>query len=211
MLDRLARYFADSGFRFKALHRIILNSRTYQLSSHPAEAAHNPEQLERLLFARYQPRKLMAETLLNSISQVSGVSHTFTNHPKGTRAVDVYQPDGPDYFLVTFGFPRRDILCERPATPTLGQMLHMLNGKTIQAKVEDKANVLTTWENLPDTEIARMLYERAFARQPSTSETGTVVEYLTPKRRPARPAGKPSKGCCGRRWFPRNFSSIIEG
>ena len=27
------RYFADSGFRLKALHRIILNSRMYQLSS----------------------------------------------------------------------------------------------------------------------------------------------------------------------------------
>jgi hypothetical protein len=181
LLDRLARYFADSGFRLKALHRIILNSRTYQLSSRPAEGSHNPEQLERLLFARYQPRKLTAETLLDSISQVSGVPHNFANHPIGTRAVDVYQPDGPDYFLVTFGFPRRDILCERQSTPTLGQVLHLLNGKTIQAKVEDKNNILTAWENLPDAEIARTLYERAFARQPSASELGNVVEYLSSK------------------------------
>jgi hypothetical protein len=194
LLDRLARFFGDSGFRLKALHRIILNSRTYQLSSHPAKDSHNPEQLERLLFARYQPRKLPAETLLDSISQVSGVLHTFTNHPPGTRAVDVYQPDGPDYFLVTFGFPRRDILCERQATPTLGQALHLLNGKTIQAKIEDKNNILAGLENLPDAEIVRMLYERAFARQPSTSEVGSVVEYLTSERAAGRTRRKALEG-----------------
>jgi hypothetical protein len=194
LLDRLARFFADSGFRLKALHRLILNSRTYQLSSLPAEGAHNPEQLERLLFARYQPRKLTAETLLDSISQVSGVPHTFTNHPKGTRAVDVYQPDGPDYFLVTFGFPRRDILCERQAMPTLGQVLHLLNGSTIQAKVEDKTNILAAWEDMPDAQIVRTLYERAFARQPSQSELDSVVEYLSSARSAGRNRRKALEG-----------------
>jgi hypothetical protein len=194
LLDRLARYFADSGFRLKALHRLILNSRTYQLSSRPAEGSKNPEQLERLLFARYQPRKLPAEVLLDAISLVSGVSHTFTNHPKGTRAMDVFQPDQPDYFLATFGFPRRDILCERQASPTLGQALHLMNGKTIQAKVEDSNNILAAWEKLADTEIAQALYERAFARQPNELEIGHIVNHLSSEKTAGRTRRKALEG-----------------
>ena len=194
LLDRLAKYFADNGFSLRALHRVILNSRTYQLSSRPAEGAPNPGQLERLLFARYQPRKLPAEVLLDSVSQVSGVPHMFTFHPKGTRAMDVYQPDGPDYFLVTFGFPRRDILCERQTAPTLGQTLHLMNGKTIQAKVEDKDNILASWTGVPDTGVARLLYERAFARDPNDSELGAVVEYLATEKAAGRDRRKALEG-----------------
>jgi hypothetical protein len=194
LLDRLARYFADSGFRLKALHRVILNSRTYQLSSRPAEGSKNPPQLERLLFARYQPRKLPAEVLLDSISQVAGVPHTFANYPKGTRAMDVFQPDQPDYFLTTFGFPRRDILCERQTSPTLGQILHLMNGKTVQAKVEDKNNILAAWETLPDADVARALYERAFARQPNDSEMGLVVDHLSSEKAVGRTRRKALEG-----------------
>ena len=134
LLDRLAEYFVDSGFRLKALHRIILNSRAYQLSS-ISETATQSAEPERLLFARYQPRRLSAEVLLDAISQVTGVAHTFQNYPKGTRAMDVDVPDNPDYFLVAFGLPRRDVLADRSKSPTMGQALHMMNGETVMRKV----------------------------------------------------------------------------
>jgi hypothetical protein len=194
LLDELARHFVDSGFRLKALHRAILNSRTYQLSSRPAAGSNAPEQLERLLFARYQPRRLPAEVLLDSLSQVAGAPHTFMWHPKGTPAMDVYMPDQPDYFLVTFGFPRRDIVCERAANPTLGQSLHMMNGKTVQAKVEDKENILGTWEGLADTEVAAALYERAFARLPNDAELGNAVAFLGSEKAVGRTRRKALEG-----------------
>ena len=185
LLDALAAHFVKSGFRLKEVHRVILNSRTYQLSSRLGGDA--PAALERLLFARYQPRKLAAEVLLDSLSQVAGAPHSYMWHPKGTRAMDVYMPDQPDSFLVTFGFPRRDILCERAGAPTLGQTLHLMNGKTIQAKVEDKENILGEWEGLPDGDVVTALYERAFARRPNEQELGMGVEFLKtgPTRRKA--------------------------
>ncbi|HEU0119836.1 MAG TPA: DUF1549 and DUF1553 domain-containing protein [Bryobacteraceae bacterium] len=176
LLDALAAHFVKSGYRLKALHRVILNSRTYQLSSRSAGTT--AAELERMLFARYQPRKLTAEVLLDSLSQVAGAAHTFMWHPKGTRAMDVYMPDQPDSFLVTFGFPRRDILCERAGAPTLSQTLHLMNGKTIQAKVEEKDNILASWESLPDGEAVTALYERAFARKPNEAELGMGMEFL---------------------------------
>jgi len=176
LLDRLADHFVRSGYRLKAVHRAILNSRIYQLSSRPA--GNDSPEIERLLFARYQPRKLPAEVLLDSLSQVAGTPHVYANHPKGMRAMDIYMPDQPDAFLTTFGFPRRDILCERSGAPTLGQTLHLMNGKTIQAKVEDKENVLRDWEAMADGDVVTALYERAFARRPSEAELGTGMEFL---------------------------------
>lgn len=178
LLDRLARHFADSGYRLKALHRAILNSRTYQLSSRRAPGSTAPEHLERLLFARYQPRKLPAEALLDALAQVTGVPHPFGGYPAGTRAMDVYMTDLPDYFLTTFGLPRRDILCERAATPTLSQALHLMNGKTIQAKIEAPDNILATWAPLSNDAVARALYERAYARPPTPAEQALVADFL---------------------------------
>jgi hypothetical protein len=179
LLDRLATYFIDSGFRLKSLHRLILNSRTYQLSSRPATPRSN-ETLERLLFARYETRKLTAEVQLDAISQVTGVAHQFTNYPEGTRAMDLYTADAPDSFLVTFGFPRRDIICERAKSPTLGQALHMINGDTVLKKVQAQNNVLSSWltEGWTDDQIVNAIYERAYSRPPSDNERGRVRDFV---------------------------------
>jgi hypothetical protein len=179
LLDRLAAFFVDSGFHFTALHRLILNSRTYQLSSRSAGPAANPE-LDRLLFARYEVRKLPAEVLLDSISQVTGVAHPFSNYPAGTRAMDLYVPDAPDYFLVAFGLPRRDIICERSKTPTLSQALHMINGDTVRKKVDASDNVLGAWikDGWSDDRIIAEIYLDSYARPASGSELSAVREFI---------------------------------
>ena len=69
LLDRLAEHFIDSGFRFKALHRLLLNSKTYQLSSHTPDRPGGEDPLEDRLFARYTPRQLPAEVLLERLSR----------------------------------------------------------------------------------------------------------------------------------------------
>lgn len=179
LLDRLATYFIDSGFKLKSIHRLILSSRTYQLASNRNKRAENGA-LERLLFASYQPRQLSAEVLLDAVSQVTGMPHSFKNYPPGTRAMEIDTPDTPDYFLLTFGLPRRDILCERSKSPTLGQALHMINGATVMQKVEAKDNVLTTWlaQGRTDREIVGAIYARAYARIPSEEERQTLVTFL---------------------------------
>jgi hypothetical protein len=180
LLGRLAAYFADSGFRLKALHRIILNSRVYQLSSQDPLRKDPPGPLERLLFARYQPRKLTAEVLLDSIVDVTEVPHHFKGYPQGTRAMDLYIPDIPDYFLVTFGEPRRDVLADRIKTPTLSQALHLMNGETVQPKIVDPANLLGRLlaRGESDAEILNALYLRAYCRRPSAKELDDINRYL---------------------------------
>ena len=177
LLDRLARFFVDSGFRLSALHRLILNSRTYQAASKKEPST----QLERILAARYLPRPLPAEVLLDAISQVTEVPHQFPNHPVGTSATDVYQPDSPDYFLVTFGLTRRDILARRAETATLSQALHLMNGSTIRKKVESEDNILSRLINsdASDRQIVRELFERAYSRLPTSQEGAILSDFMT--------------------------------
>ncbi len=177
LLDRLARFFVDSGFRLSALHRLILNSRTYQAASKKEPST----RLERVLAARYLPRPVPAEVLLDAICQVTEVPHQFRNHPVGTWAKDVYQPDSPDYFLVTFGLTRRDILARRAETATLSQALHLMNGSTIREKVESPDNVLSRLirSDASDKKIVRELFETAYARLPTPQEDATLSDFIT--------------------------------
>lgn len=71
LLDWLAGRFRESGWDIKAMHRLILLSRTYRMSSEP-----DPDNLEKdprnLHFWRIDMRRLTAEELRDSILAVSG-------------------------------------------------------------------------------------------------------------------------------------------
>ena len=86
LLDDLAQHFIASGYHLKALHRAILNSKTYQLASRKNGSPEESSRLDRLLFSRYYPRKLTAEVLLDAVGQLVGVPHPFKGYPLGTSA-----------------------------------------------------------------------------------------------------------------------------
>ncbi len=180
LLDELAEHFIDSGFRFKALHRLILNSKTYQLSAHEPGRPGGEDPLEDLLYARYVPRKLPAEVLLDAIGQVTQVPETFSSYPKGTSSKELIASIGAPYFLTTFGFPRRDVMETRSRTPSLSQALHLMNSDTVREKVSSEDNVLGRLlaEGLEDDQIVERLYQRAYARSPTPEQSGRLLEYV---------------------------------
>ena len=188
LLDELARHFIDGGFRFKELHRVILNSRAYQLSSRNPSPDGEPDPLGEMLYARYVPRKLPAEVMLDSIVQVTGVPHRFGNYPLGTSPKDVIATNGPDYFLTVFGFPRRDILAPRDKSPSLSQALHMMNSGTIRDKVEAEQNILTELldQDLDDQTIVSQVFERAFAREPTQSQWDSISRFIADEQQAGR-------------------------
>lgn len=80
LLDWLASEFVRSGGSAKALHRLIVNSATYRQSSRvrPEQARIDPG--NRLL-SRWNPRRLSAEQLRDSILAVSGQLRTTPGGP----------------------------------------------------------------------------------------------------------------------------------
>ncbi|MEZ5362953.1 MAG: DUF1549 and DUF1553 domain-containing protein [Bryobacterales bacterium] len=203
LLDELAQYFIDSGFRFKALHRLILNSRTYQLSAHTPERPGGQDPLEDMLFARYVPRKVPSEVLLDAIVQVTGIHEDFKNYPDGTSPKDLVASIGATHFLTTFGTPRRDVLEARSQAPSLAQALNLMNGTEVEEKVRAENNVLGELlrQGLPDEQVVSELYLRAYARPPTSEESEAITAYV---------AGEAQAGRDRRRAFENILWAILS-
>ncbi|MEC9093220.1 MAG: DUF1549 and DUF1553 domain-containing protein, partial [Planctomycetota bacterium] len=71
LLDWLATRFIESGWSVKSLHRLIMNSRTYQLSSLNNEANLSADPLNQFYW-RYSRRPLDAESIRDAILAISG-------------------------------------------------------------------------------------------------------------------------------------------
>src|SRR5262249_27761827 len=85
LLDALAADFVAHHFDVKHARRTILNSATYQLSS----ATNRFNENDDVYFSHARVRRLSAEQLLDSISEVTGVPERFAGVPLGTRAAQL--------------------------------------------------------------------------------------------------------------------------
>ncbi|MCA9120389.1 MAG: PSD1 domain-containing protein [Planctomycetales bacterium] len=71
LLDWLASDFIDGGWRLKRLHKLIMLSSTYQMSSQPNEQALAKDPINNLMW-RFDMRRLSAEEIRDSILAVDG-------------------------------------------------------------------------------------------------------------------------------------------
>jgi hypothetical protein len=191
LLDSLAKHFVESGYDLKQLVRTISGSKTYQLSAIPNE--HNGS--DRNYFARFYPRRLTAEVLLDSVNQVIKAENKFEGLPVGMRAVQL--PDNgynaSSYFLTVFGRPEGSTSCEceRSQGASLAQSLHLLNSKELQEKIaSDKGYAAALASDTSDSDQKKIadLYMTAFARQPESKELEAAIGHIEKKA-----AGKSDK------------------
>lgn len=194
LLVAASDYLVKNKFDLKALMRVILQSAAYQRSSQPL-----PENKdEKRFYSRYYPRRMMAEVLLDSISQVTEVPDEFTKfyepnpqktdfYPKGTKAIQLYDSSVISYFLKTFGRNERMITCEceRTEEPTMVQVLHISNGDTINNKLKAKESRVTKLMNAKksDKELIADIYMLCLSRKPTPKEETQLSKLLseTPK------------------------------
>lgn len=185
LLNGLSKQFVENGFDLKDLIRTICNSRTYQFSADPLPENTDDEQN----YARFYPRRMQAETLLDSMNDVMGVQNAFSKQPAGVRAIAL--PDDSSNqqseFLTMFGRPQMDSACEceRTGEANLGQSLHLINSDKIQVKLSNssgRARAMVTAKDLSDDDRLRELYLRAVSRPPNAEETGIAKAHLKKKR-----------------------------
>jgi len=178
LLSALADYLIEHDYDLKALMRLIMQSATYQRSSRPLPDNRD----EQRFYSRYYPKRLMAEVLLDSISQVTGVPTRFKDYPDGTRALELPDSDVESVFLKTFGRPERLITCEceRTAQPSMVQVLHISNGDTINEKLaSDRGVVQRLIQSGADNRtILEEAYLSALARLPTDGERQRILAEL---------------------------------
>jgi hypothetical protein len=186
LLAALSNHLADEKFDLKALMRTILQSDTYQRSSQPLAG----NAADRHFYSHYYPRRMMAEVLLDSLSEVTGAPTAFKDFPSGTRAIQLPDSNVDSYFLKAFGRPDRNITCEceRTAMPSMAQVLHIANGDTINQKLQAKGNRLEKLlaSSASDEMLVQEAYLSALARYPSDEEKSQMTAAL----RAAKPSEK---------------------
>jgi hypothetical protein len=135
--DPLLRYLAEQlvseRYDLKAVMRLILNSRAYQLSAVPNATNLDDEQN----FSHHYTRRLPAEVMLDAINDAAGVIEELPGYPPGSKAIQVWDNRLPSYFLQIFGRPERSSPCEcgRSSEPTMAQALHLMNAPEVEAKL----------------------------------------------------------------------------
>jgi hypothetical protein len=169
LLEELGKRFTASKYSLKQLVRDICNSRTYQRSTQRNES----NEVDERNFAHALIRRIKAENLLDAICAVTETKEKFQGLPLGSRAVQLADGGSSTYFLTTFGRATRETVCscEVKMEPTLSQSLHLLNGDTVNAKIQQGGLIprLLATKKYPEERIME-LYIRCLTRRPSREE-----------------------------------------
>lgn len=175
LLDALAREFVSHRYDVKYLTRLILNSRTYQLSAAPNDS----NALDDRFYAHYYPKPMLAQVLLDTINQATGVSERLSAFPTA-RTVEIPVPASND-FLSVFGQSHREYLTDLDPKlePNLVQTLHMMNSPYINNKLRagSAARDLAA-AKIPDGDAVTQAFLRTLCRRPNAQEAAAALKAL---------------------------------
>jgi hypothetical protein len=196
LFSAVTKDFIEHNYDIKHLIRTIMNSAAYQRSADANETNKDDDRY----YSRYLIKRLQAEALLDSMSQVTGVPTAFSGFPAGTRALQLPDSQIVSQFLNVFGRPAR-VICdasERSSDPSISQALHAINGDTLNKKLSDPNGyiALLLKLGLSDSRIVEHITLSAFSRYPTDTEK-TELTGLLAKARTA--AGTPEQQTIARR------------
>jgi hypothetical protein len=184
LLAYLEKEMIAGRYDLKRFYRLILNSKTYQLSSMPrftsAEATAN--------FAAYPLRRLDAEVLIDAVNKITGttdlytsaIPEPFTYIPQNVPAIAIADGSITSPFLALFGRSARatGMENERDNKPVPAQWLHMLNSSHIQRKLEQGPKLRAIFESGRKPEaIVEELYLTVLSRRPTADEVQAALAY----------------------------------
>lgn len=180
LLQYLTNEFIQSGFNVRHLMKIIVQSRTYQLSL----ATNKWNEDDKVNYSHAKARRLPAETLFDSVFTVTGSMPNIPGVPKGTRAAQLIdgQTQLPDGFLTNFGKPARESVCEceRSNDINLGPVMALMSGPTVGDAISDPNNAIAklTNEVKDDAKLVEEIFIRILNRKPSGAEINAALASM---------------------------------
>ena len=214
LLDWLAGELIRNGWRLKPIHRLIMTSAAYAQSSadDPAKAAIDPANK---LFWRYQPRRLEAEAIRDSILAVGGL---LDERMFGPGTLDESQKRRSIYFFIKRSkliammmlFDAPDALSGigvRPSTTVAPQALLLLNNPLVRESARAFAARLGAQSSADDGAAIRRGYLTALGRTPSDAELADGAEFLKQQAAAYAADGKPD----GRTLALADFCQVLLG
>ncbi|WP_414662980.1 DUF1553 domain-containing protein [Horticoccus sp. 23ND18S-11] len=190
------------GLRYdlRAFHRLILNSRTYQLTALTEKETDRTAPL-----IGYRLRRLDAEVLIDAINAITGSSDLYTSPipepftyiPEGQPAIAIADGSITSPFLALFGRSARATgqACERDHKPIPAQWLHLLNSSHIQRKLEQGPKLKALFDSgRSPPRLIEELYLTILSRLPTPAEMKIAEAYgqIQPVRQVAAKPGGPA-------------------
>ena len=201
LLDWLARRFVESGWSIKAMHRLIMLSSTYQMSSRFDEQAFAQDPDNHKLWHKPR-RRLEAEAIRDSLLAVSGkldltmggtqlttenrryVTSTANVNPEvyGGSRRSIYLPIVRSaLFEVLQAFDFADPSVQngrRDVTTVAPQALFMMNSKFVSTQSLVLAKSILNSPAVDDTARVMALYERSLGRPASPADVSRALGYV---------------------------------
>jgi hypothetical protein len=199
LLDWLTSRFLDSGGSIKQMHRLMMLSSTYQMSSQFSEASNRADPENNLLW-RFRRRRLAAEEMRDSLIALgTGLEHRIGGSllkvknrayvtVSGTNLTDefdslrrsVYLPvvrSAVYEVLQTFDFPDPAVAAGARQTSTVApQALMMMNSELVEQQTLAMARRLLTVPSVDDRIVSA--FETALNRKPDASEIESGRQYV---------------------------------
>ncbi|HWA97108.1 MAG TPA: DUF1553 domain-containing protein, partial [Pirellulales bacterium] len=180
LLEYLTQEFLKSNFDVRHVMRLIVQSRTYQLSF----VANKWNEDDKINYSHATPRRLPAEVLYDTVYASTGATSNIPGVKPGTRAAEL--PDSgvelPSGFLATFGRPVRESACEceRSSGLQLGPVMALISGPTIADAIGDPKNAvaeLVTKEK-DDRRVVEELFLRILNRPATEKEIADSLAMI---------------------------------
>jgi mono/diheme cytochrome c family protein len=208
LLDWLAGQFIERGWSMKAMHRVIMLSSAYRLSSAP-DAGNAKIDSENQYFWKMNRRRLEAEALRDSVLATAGTLNLKAGGPpvavplseeekEGMRDASQWpvSSDPADYtrrsvylyvkrsfrlpMLETFDAPDASASCARRDASTVApQALALMNSEFMSAQAARFAAALLAKHGSSPDKVVDAGWLAAFGRAPSADEKRKAVSFLS--------------------------------
>ena len=185
LLDYLASQFVDGGMSIKALHKQILLSKTYQLSTATDEVTAAKDSGNRL-YSHANRRRLEAEGIWDSLltasgkldlSKVGGPSEEYGEKMTRRGVYGSISRVFPNNFVTTFDLPTPTFSAEkRYATNVPLQRLFFLNSPFVEQQAAGLARRAADAGS--DEAQVRKAFAIVFQRQPTAAEMQASLDFL---------------------------------
>ncbi len=207
LLDWLAHRFVESGWSIKAMHRLVMLSSAYQMSTTYDALAAQVDPENRLLW-RMNRRRLEAEEIRDAILATSGQvdnsmggtllkykNHTYVTSTGSSHNVNYENTRRSVYLPVlrsavydvfqAFDFADPSTMNgKRPTTIVAPQALFMMNSSLVLGQTRALAEQLlhppqSGKESSDDAARVKLVYLRAYSRPPTEPETNRALQFIT--------------------------------
>ncbi|MCI0418872.1 MAG: DUF1553 domain-containing protein, partial [Acidobacteria bacterium] len=200
LLDYLARQFVNRGWSIKAMHRLIMHSSAYQMSSEISSKAAEMDPTNRLL-SHMNRRRLDAEEIRDGMLALTGrldltvggtlqsgfgtdgenSSGRLSINPDTSVRRTVYLPirrsNLPSLFNL-FDFGDATTPGEgRSRTNVSPQALYMMNGEAVSKRSRELARELLA-ANGDEAQRVALAYRRTLGRSPAADEVHESLSYI---------------------------------